>query len=216
MSPWWVGALLASALLLLRPPRAGGAALPSYRPRPWRSGRRVAALRRTAELEWLDALAAELGGGQDPSTALASLPGSALVCPRALAAARTGADVAGALRADGGSSQTVRAAGACWDVAAGSGAGLAASLTVLADAVRDDDRVRAELEAGVAEPRATAFVLAGLPLVGLALGAGLGAQPLDWLLGTAAGRAVLLAGVALEVAGAAWSWRIATSLEGSL
>ena len=101
-------------------------------------------------------------------------------------------------------------------MAAGSGAGLAASLAVLADAARDDERVRAELEAGVAEPRATALVLALLPVVGIALGAGLGAQPLAWLLGAPLGRVVLLVGLALEAVGAVWAWRIATSLEDGL
>lgn len=217
MSPWLVAAPVALLVLLLRPPVAW---FPARLVRPTvprlRTVRRAAALRRTAEVEWLDALAAELRAGRDPATALAALPGSVSVCPRARAAARTGGDVARALHLDGGRSPTLRAAAACWTVAAGSGAGLAASLEVLSDAAREDERVRAELEAGVAEPRATALVLAALPAVGMALGAGLGAQPLAWLLGAPLGRAVLGAGLLLEVVGALWAWRIAASLEDAL
>jgi len=217
MSPWVLGVLAAAFVVLLRPPMAAPAARRGWRlAAPARRGRRAAAARRTAEFEWLDALTAELVAGSDPASALASVVASESVCPHAMAAARTGGDVARALVADGAASPALRSAASCWEVAAGSGAGLAASLAVLADAARDDERVRAELEAGVAEPRATALVLALLPVVGIALGAGLGAQPLAWLLGAPLGRVVLLVGLALEAVGAVWAWRIATSLEDGL
>jgi tight adherence protein B len=172
--------------------------------------------RRAAEIEWLDVLAAELAAGADPVASLIGVATSASVCPRAVAAARAGADVVAAMRAGAGRSATVRAAAACWAVASGSGAGLAASLVVLADSARENERVRAELEAGLAEPRATAVVLALLPVLGLGLGSVLGAEPLSWLCGTGAGRAVLAAGFVLECLGAWWAWRIATSLEAGL
>lgn len=217
MSPWLVAAAAAAAVLVLlvRPPASRAVRLRSWR-LPRIGGRRATAARRTAELEWLDALTAELVAGSDPASSLVAVAASTTVCPCAVAAARTGGDVARALAVDGERSPTVRAAAACWEVASGSGAGLAASLTVLADAARDDARVRAELEAGVAEPRATALVLALLPVVGMVLGAGLGAAPLTWLLGAPLGRVVLLLGLALEAAGAAWAWRIASSLEDAL
>ena len=101
-------------------------------------------------------------------------------------------------------------------MAQGSGAGLAAALLSLADSARAAERVRRELHAGLAEPRATAVVLAGLPLLGLVMGTALGADPLAWLLGTVAGRAVLALGVLLEVVGAWWAWRIAVRLESQL
>lgn len=178
-----------------------------------------AAERRRAELEWVEALAAETRAGRDPAAAVVaagagSLPSSALVS--ATAAAVGGGDVAAALRLDPAGSDLVRAVAACWEVAHGSGAGLAASLSALADAARESERVRRDLRAGLAEPRATAVVLAGLPVVGLCLGAGLGADPFTWLLGTGAGMAVLALGILLEVAGVAWSWRIVSALEADL
>jgi tight adherence protein B len=101
-------------------------------------------------------------------------------------------------------------------VAEGSGAGLASALVSLADSARAAERVRRELHAGLAEPRATAMVLAGLPLLGLLLGTALGADPLSWLLGSSAGRVVLCLGLGLELLGAWWAWRIATRLEAQL
>lgn len=187
-------------------------------------GPRGAGDRRAAELEWVEGLAAELSAGRDPVSALVaasagssrSSPAAATVCPHAVAAARSGADVAPALHVDGARSELVRGVAACWEVAAGSGAGLAASLVVLADAARETERVRHELRAGLAEPRATAVVLAALPALGLFLGSMLGAEPLRWLVGSRFGLLVLLAGLVLEGVGAWWAWRIAASLEAQL
>ncbi|MFN8168321.1 MAG: type II secretion system F family protein [Candidatus Nanopelagicales bacterium] len=205
------------AVLVLRPPslppRAPG--LVSRVPR-WRPG--AAAARRSAELEWLEAFVAELRAGGDPRAALVlsavSLGGA--VVPTAVVAARSGADVGAALIHDAEGSELLRGVSACWEVAEGSGAGLADALLTLADAARATERVRRELQAGLAEPRATALVLACLPLLGLLLGVLLGADPVSWLLGSAPGRVVLVAGAGLEVLGAWWAWRIAVRLEAEL
>jgi Flp pilus assembly protein TadB len=44
----------------------------------------------------------------------------------------------------------------------------------------------------------------------------LGADPLTWLLTTTPGRLVLVAGIALDLVGVAWAWRIVRGLEGSV
>lgn len=179
-------------------------------PRP--SGRRGGG---PAELEWVEVLVAELDGGRDPASSLVIASSSHDVCPAAVAAARSGGDIAAALRANDASS-LLRGVAACWEVAQGSGAGLASSLATLADSARETERIRGELRAGLAEPRATALVLAALPGLGLLLGAGLGADPWSWLLGSSPGRVVLAAGLVLEGVGVWWSWRITRSLEGAL
>ena len=212
MSPLLLAALAGLAVVLARPPSYS---LPRA-PR-WRRSRVDLAARRARELEWLEALVTEVRAGSDPATALVasarSVPG---VVPRAMAAARGAGDVASALRDDGARAPVVRAVAACWDVAAGTGAGLAASLATLADAGRENERLHRELRAGLAEPRATALVLAALPVFGLGLGSLLGADPLRWLLGSAPGLVVLLTGIALEALGAWWAWRIAVSCEQGL
>lgn len=86
------------------------------------------------------------------------------------------------------------------------------SLAAVAGAVEDDLRARhrhrLELRAATAAPRASAWLLAGLPVLGLAMGAGVGADPWGVLTGTGAGQVLLVAGVALEAAGLAWSGRL--------
>jgi tight adherence protein B len=203
-------------VVLLRPPRVHARALPSVRVPTWRPGR--AGARRAAELEWVESVVAELRAGADPVGALVAAESAAPrpVAPGAAVAVRSGADVAVALERDAGSSALMRGVAACWSVAQGSGAGLAAALLSLADSARAAEAVRRELHAGLAEPRATALVLAALPLVGLAMGVALGADPLAWLLGTTAGNAVLALGMALECLGAWWAWRIAARLEAEL
>jgi tight adherence protein B len=60
----------------------------------------------------------------------------------------------------------------------------------------------------VAGPRASAGVLAGLPVLGLLMGSGVGADPWRVLTTTGTGTVLLVAGVALEGAGLAWSARL--------
>lgn len=64
-------------------------------------------------------------------------------------------------------------------------------------------------QAGMAGPRATASVLAGLPLLGIALGQATGARPLSTLLGGGIGGILLVIGTGLIAAGMVWSERIA-------
>jgi Flp pilus assembly protein TadB len=134
-----------------------------------------------------------------------------------LSAARFGGDVPQALRAAAGLQEGLAglaAVGACWQVAVDGGAGLAAALDRVAAALRAEADQRADLRAQLAGPRSTAVLLALLPAFGLALGAGLGADPAAVLLHTPAGLACLLAGGLLEWAGLAWTARIIRAAEG--
>ena len=63
----------------------------------------------------------------------------------------------------------------------------------------------ARTEAGLAGPRATALVLAGLPALGLGLGQLMGAGPIAVLLGTSLGSVLLVVGVSLAAAGVRWA-----------
>ena len=79
--------------------------------------------------------------------------------------------------------------------------GLAAELS---DAMAGDSRRAGE----VAGPRMSGYVMAGLPVMGLLLGVGMGADPFGVLLNTAVGRVLLVVGVLLTCAGLLWSARI--------
>lgn len=126
--------------------------------------------------------------------------------------ARLGGDVPGQLArlaADDGplAGELTRLAGA-WALAERHGVALAELL----DAVRHDvdarvrfgRRVRAQL----AGARATTTVLTALPVLGMVLGQGVGAQPWRVLTVTTGGQVLLVIGVALACAGMAWSDRI--------
>ena len=56
----------------------------------------------------------------------------------------------------------------------------------------------------LASTKATVFVLAGLPIIGVGMGLMLGANSIAWLLGSSVGRGCLVLGVALELVG--WFW----------
>ncbi len=179
-------------------------------------GRRALSQRRAAALETCLALSAELRAGQPVRLALqrAALVCDPPVCPAALAAARLGGDVPAALRADAAVGLPVlRGMAACWQVGESSGAGLALAIERMADSARAADEVREQLATALAGPRATARLLGSLPLVGIAMGMLMGANPLAWLLGSAYGLVVLAAGIALTGLGLWWTDRIAKRVE---
>ena len=86
------------------------------------------------------------------------------------------------------------------------------SLAAIIGAVEDDVRARLhltrELRTAIAGPRASAALLAALPLLGLAMGSGIGADPWHVLTATGTGQVLLVVGVGLEAAGLAWSARL--------
>ena len=200
----------AGAVLLLWPARpARGMSGPG--PRAGWIDRLVKRLRPTPPApipELLSALAAELAAGQPTGLALESAAAwlAPHPCPQAIAAYRTGADVASALRADARApgSQALRGLAACWEVSERSGAGLSVAVSRLAAALRAGADADAQLAGEVAAVRASARLLAGLPLLGLLIGQWIGAEPLTWLSGSWVGRGVLLTGLVLQVLGMVW------------
>jgi tight adherence protein B len=134
-----------------------------------------------------------------------------------LSAARFGGDVPQALRTAARQSQGAHglaAVAACWQVAVDGGAGLAAGLDRVAAALRAEADQREDLRAQLAGPRSTAVLLALLPVFGIVLGAGLGADPPRVLLHTVPGLVCLLGGGVLEWGGLAWTARIIQGAEG--
>jgi tight adherence protein B len=78
--------------------------------------------------------------------------------------------------------------------------------------IAERQRFSARVQAGMAGARATATILAGLPLVGVALGELIGAAPVSFLTGSTAGGWLLVAGVALVCCGLLWADRITDRL----
>lgn len=160
------------------------------------------------------AVVGELRAGREPGQALlvAGRNAGALGMAEAavLAAARFGGDVPGALRqaSAGPGLDGLAGVAACWRVAVDGGAGLAAGLDRLEGALRAERRRREELRAQLAGAWSTVVVLALLPVVGLGLGAALGADPLRVLLHSPGGLVCVVTGGLLEAAGLFWAARI--------
>ena len=179
--------------------------------------RRVAA-RAAALAAALRLLCAELEAGSSPASALAAaaeIPGESRAAFVAAAdAVARGDDPLPLLRLhappdDAGFAALV----AAWQVAADTGTPLAAVLSrVDADVAAERAQARA-VAISVAGPRSSAAMLAGLPLLGIGLGAAMGARPLDLLLGTPVGQMVLCAGVLLDVLGLLWTKRVIDTAE---
>jgi tight adherence protein B len=152
--------------------------------------------------EGLGVLAAELSAGRPVAAAVTT----AAACSDA----RTAALLTAALRDDGAPAghpvlDRLRAA---VRLSGTTGCPLTEVLGAVEEELRARHRRRLELRTATAGPRAAAALLAGLPLLGLAMGAGIGAHPWTVLTTTTAGQAVLLTGVLLEVAGVAWTGRL--------
>jgi tight adherence protein B len=194
----------------------------------WRAGRdrRAAAMAATGLADALGVLVAELRAGAHPGDAVraaadthADVP--ATVSPdvptdvvRALsavaAAASLGGDVPAVLRSVGTSplrSWLSRLADA-WSLADRYGIPLADLLETVRSDTEHRVRFAADVQARLAGPRATASVLAGLPLLGLALGHAVGAAPLRVLCETPVGQVLLVIGTGLACMGMQWSARL--------
>ena len=102
---------------------------------------------------------------------------------------------------------------AAWRVGAERGGTLATVLDGLAAALRDEETQRQEITTQLAGPRATARLLAALPLLGSVMAAALGSDPAAFLLGTPAGLGCLAAGLTLNLVGFWWTHRLASAAE---
>jgi tight adherence protein B len=179
-----------------------------------RRRRGEAGLRRSAVIELCDGIATELAAGRAPAVALAE--SAAVLDPAvgsALFAPRPGERIPDLLDRMAGSpgAEGLRLLAACWRIGAERGGALASVIQSLADALREEEAHRREVTAQLAGPRATARLLAGLPLLGLGMAAALGARPLAFLFGTAPGVGCLLTGAGLDVLGLWWTQRLATA-----
>ncbi|MFF7338769.1 type II secretion system F family protein [Streptomyces sp. NPDC008163] len=194
---------------------AGAVAVPLAR--RWlqnRRSRREQETRANGVVDLCGALVGELRAGREPGEALlVAVRGTDVMGDSGFnvsAAARFGGDVPRALVQAAGEPGLDGLAGvaACWRVAVGSGAGLAAGLGRLESALRAERRQRDELRAELAGAWSTVVVLALLPVVGLGLGAAMGADPLRVLLHSTAGLVCLVTGGLLEACGLFWAARI--------
>jgi tight adherence protein B len=184
----------------------------------WTRQRRRARLGRcAAESEALqgalDVLCGELRVGAHPvaafSVAATEVDGVVAASLRAVAArARLGADVAAGLHSVAMSSPQSahwERLAVCWQLAQDHGLAIATLMQTAQRDIVERARFSAKVDAGMAGARATAAVLACLPLLGVGLGQLIGAEPVAFLLSGGVGGWLLVIGVALACGGLLWS-----------
>lgn len=179
-----------------------------------RAGLRSDRLTRLATWERaLDDAISALRAGSGPEQALERAAtgavgdaGVATLLHEARSHARLGGDVPAVLRTDGGPEALDLAA--AWRLATRHGVVLAE----VVDGLRADVAARREravrVDGSLAGPRATVVILTALPVFGILLGSGFGADPLTVLLTGPLGGALCLAGATFLAAGLAWTDRI--------
>ena len=174
---------------------------------------RQRARRRALVVEVGEAVVGELRAGRPPQHALAR---AAEIWPElapVVAAARLDSDVPTALRDLGRrpGAEGLADLAAAWQVSARSGSALATSLAQVVASARARDHATALVAGELSSARATARLVALLPLGTLAMASGIGAHPWAFLVDHPVGAGCLLAGVVLVVTGLAWIDRIAAS-----
>ncbi|HLS79407.1 MAG TPA: hypothetical protein VK083_21715 [Nocardia sp.] len=214
---WWLlcpGPVVAVALWAGAGPVIAGATVAVTLTVRWRRTRRDRA--HDAEcarlLDALEAVVGELRVGAHPSAAteVAARESGAGAAATAFAVSaargRLGGSGADGLRADESViGVELRRIADAWQVAERHGLALAELLAATRADLAGRVRFRRRSTAAMAGARATATVLSGLPLLGLALGELMGARPLRVLFTTAAGGVLLPLGAALACAGLLWT-----------
>lgn len=129
-------------------------------------------------------------------------------------AAADGVEIATAIEhsATGESESAWRALGAAWRVASTTGAPLAAALRAFADALRDREAARRDIEVALAGPRATARIVMLLPLVAVVLGMLMGVD-LVATVSSAVGAGCVIGGGVLIVVARRWMKRMLRAAE---
>jgi tight adherence protein B len=216
--PLACGIGLGAAVALLTTPLvaalagAGGAAVARSELRRRAAAREEARL--AALTESLAALAAELRSGRSLEGATAAAAGACADADSARALAQ--AVRAPAVPGGGGPAGTggdevarsLRRVSAAVVLSVRTGCSLAAVVGAVEDDLRARRRLRQDLRSATAGARASSVLLAGLPVLALAMGSGVGADPWQVLTATGPGQVLLVVGVALEAAGLAWSGRL--------
>ena len=152
-------------------------------------------------------LASQLKVGDIPARALAAIAADAPLLAPVAAAQAIGGDVPAALRAVarrpgcGGRAGLARS----WQLCETTGAPVAQAAERVAEGLRMDAAAERLVAGELAAPRATGKLLAGLPLLGIAMGYLTGGDPVDFLINQPLGRIALAAAICLVCAGLVWT-----------
>jgi tight adherence protein B len=174
-----------------------------------RASRALAAMR-TRSLDALCGLAADLRAGL-PAAGAAHVGSTPVGRPLTDAASLSGSADPSTGPVAIEDHRMAQLAGAASRLAECTGAPIAELVERIEADARAMDRATAAAAAQAAGARATAWLLAGLPVGGIALGYTIGADPLAVLLHTPIGAACAVGAIVLQVAGLAWADRLASA-----
>lgn len=167
----------------------------------------------------IDVLVGELRVGAHPAAAFAVAAGEtagpvADACRAVAARARLGADVAAGLHGVAEASllrDSWDRLAVCWQLATDHGLAMSALMRAAQCDIAERQRFSSQVNSAMAGARATATILAGLPLLAVLMGQMIGADPVAFLLGGRLGGWLLAVGLTLVCAGLLWSDRITDS-----
>jgi tight adherence protein B len=176
---------------------------------------REAARLRGRVVELCDGLQAELASGQTPGGALERAAAEWPALEPVSRAGAAGGDVPSVLRDLAGTpgAGDLRVVAAAWQVAHRTGHGLGDAVARVADELREAEHTRRIVTGELASARATARLVAALPVVALLMGSGAGADPWAFLLGHPVGLGCLAGGLGCALAGLAWIEALARDVE---
>ncbi|TYL49915.1 type II secretion system protein [Nocardioides sp. BGMRC 2183] len=183
----------------------------------WRRQARAREVQRTRAqvVAFCDAIRAELAAGLSPPEALRHAAEQWPLLGPVARAAVVGGGVPEAMRGLAGrpGAGDLRVVAAAWQVSHRTGQGLADTLDRVGVELRAAERTRRVVTGELASARATARLVAGLPIAALLMGSGAGADPWSFLLGTPLGLGCLAGGLAAGLLGLAWIEQIAAGVE---
>jgi tight adherence protein B len=165
-------------------------------------------------VEATELLAAELSVGLTARQALLQVAEGWPALGRVLEAERLGVDVPEAWREVSATpgAEDLRLVAASWAASTQSGGGLAEAMARVAGGLRAARATERVVQSELASARATARLVAGLPVVALVLGSGADSRPWEFLLTEPFGLICLAAGLAFGLAGLWWIEAIASGV----